>query len=325
MDDETLIAVIYRGRPPTIAELATLSHLSAKEAAAAVDRLRRRGLLGGTTDQLAYPHPAEWAAENVAQRSSELRRQSTELLVDMETVIADLPGMLRHWAVGESSTDLVPVVTRHGPHASEDLWFDTARHDVGTLHAVLPDVARFLPNTDERSIRFGQALGGKESVRVIIPADDTINDPALIEQIRHFTGAGVQVRLLVDPPSWFWVDGDQLALPFEWGERRPTSVLGLRHPSLSALALNYFELLWSSSTPLRPIGNQGHAGAAPQQWIPLLTLMRQGITLETASRTLGINPRTGRRRTAAAMEYYGVSTLFALGVAWAADPRGTSA
>ena len=47
--------------------------------------------------------------------------------------------------------------------------------------------------------------------------------------------------------------------------------------------------------------------------------MRQGVTLDSASRTLGVNPRTGRRRIAAAMEHYGVSTLFALGVAWSAD------
>jgi hypothetical protein len=30
-----------------------------------------------------------------------------------------------------------------------------------------------------------------------------------------------------------------------------------------------------------------------------------------------VNPRTGRRRIAQAMQHYGVSTLFALGVAWA--------
>lgn len=52
--------------------------------------------------------------------------------------------------------------------------------------------------------------------------------------------------------------------------------------------------------------------------------MKQGITLDAASRRLGINPRTGRRRVAAAMEQYGVSTLFALGVAWAADGKPTA-
>ena len=73
--------------------------------------------------------------------------------------------------------------------------------------------------------------------------------------------------------------------------------------------------------------NFSGAGSFPQAmdaraadaWTPLLTLMRKGITLETASRMIGVNPRTGRRRVAAAMDHYGVSTLFALGVAWAAD------
>lgn len=315
MDDETLTAAIYRGRPATIPDLATLAHLTTEAAAAAVERLRQRGLLGGDGDQLGYPHPAAWAAGAVSQRSSELRRRSSDILSDMETIIADLPGMLQHWAVGESSTDLVPVLTRHGPHASEDLWFDTARHDVGTLHAVLPDIARFLDSTDERSIRFARALSGKEEVRVIIPAD-TIYDGAVMERMRHFGSAGVRYRLLVDPPSWFWVDGDQLALPFEWGEGRPTSVLGLRHPSLAVMALHYFELLWAAS---EPVGPPGPSASAIQAWVPLLTLMRQGMTLDTASRTLGINPRTGRRRAAAAMDHYGVSTLFALGVAWTAD------
>jgi hypothetical protein len=318
MDDGTLLAVIYRGRPQTTEALATLSHLSDEEAALAVDRLRGLGLLGGAGTELAYPHPATWAAETVSRRSAELRRHSAEVLIDLESVVADLPGLLRHWSVGEAAADLVPVDTRHGPHASEDLWFDTARHDVGTLNAVLPDVVRFLSSTDERSIRFAQALRGKEAVRVIIPAD-TVNDPMVVQSMQHFGSAGVQYRLLTDPPSWFWVDGDQLALPFEWGEGRPTSVLGLRHPSLAALALAYFEGLWSRAAPAAAPGVTGQQALTGEPWTPLLMLMRQGTTLETASRMLGVNPRTGRRRIAAAMTHYGVSTLFALGVAWSAD------
>ncbi|PPF77350.1 hypothetical protein C5B96_15880 [Subtercola sp. Z020] len=318
MDDETLLAVIHRGRPATVPALATLAHLSDDDAQAAVGRLRGRRLLGGTGDELTYPHPATWAAEAVSRRTGELRRASEEALSDLESVVADLPAMLRHWSVGEVSAELVPVDTRHGPHASEDLWFDTARHDVGTLNAVLPDVARFLSSTDERSIRFAQALRGKEAVRVIIPAD-TVNDPKVVQSMQHFGSAGVQYRLLTDPPSWFWVDGDQLALPFEWGEGRPTSVLGLRHPSLAALALAYFDGLWSRAAPAAAPGVPGQRALAGEPWTPLLMLMRQGTTLETASRMLGINPRTGRRRIAAAMTHYGVSTLFALGVAWAAE------
>ena len=52
--------------------------------------------------------------------------------------------------------------------------------------------------------------------------------------------------------------------------------------------------------------------------------MRRGLTLDAASRQIGVNPRTGRRRIAAAMSHYGVSTLFALGAAWAADGAHTT-
>lgn len=309
MNDEALLTAVYRGRPATIDEVAALTHLTAAQAQDAVRRLRQRGLLGGDGEILTYTNPASWMAASVSERSAALRRSADDTLSYMERMVAELPGLLRHWSVGEASADLVPVSTRHGLHASEDLWFDTARHDTGTLHAVLPDVDRFLTDEPDRAVRFGRALAGKDAVRVIMPtwaADDTI----AIQRMTHYRAAGVQYRLLDSPPSWFWVDGDQLAVPFEWGEGRPTSVLGVRHASLAGMALDYFEKLWHQAMP---------ADESAFPWTPLLMLMRQGITLDSASRTVGINPRTGRRRIAAAMEHYGVSTLFALGVAWSAE------
>lgn len=310
MNEEALLAVIYRGRPATVDAFATLAHLGPEEALAAVENFRERGLLGGDGEQLVYSHPASWAADTVTARSEELRRSSQDALAEMEKIIKDLPGLLRHWSVGEASDDLVPVVTRHGPRASEDLWYDTVEHDSGTLHALLPEVDRFLTSSPERSMRFGRALASKDAVNVIMPtwAGD---DPAAIQRMVHYRAAGVEYRLLDTPPSWFWVDGDHVAMPFDWGEGRPTSVLGVRNAAIAGMARGYFELLWQKATPALPPENS---------WTPLLVLMRQGVTLDTASRRLGINPRTGGRRVAAAMEHYKVSTLFALGVAWAADP-----
>lgn len=310
MNDETLLAVIYRGRPATTPEFATLAHLSDEDAVDVVAGFRERGLIGGDGERLAYPHPASWAADTVSARSEELRRTSRDALAEMEKIIKDLPGLLQHWSVGESAEDLVPAVTRHGPRASEDLWFDTVAHDSGTLHALLPEVDRFLTSSPERSMRFGKALAGKDAVKVIMPtwAGD---DPASIQRMVHYRAAGVEYRLLDNPPSWFWVDGEHFAVPFEWGEGSPTSVLGVRNAAIAGLAREYFDLLWQKATPALPPENS---------WTPLLVLMRQGVTLDTASRRLGINPRTGRRRIATAMEHYKVSTLFALGVAWAADP-----
>jgi hypothetical protein len=313
MGTESLLAIIYRGRPDTISELAVLSHLGECDARAAVGELRLRGLLGGVGDDLIYTNPASWAAEAVSLRSAELRRIAATALTDLEKIVTELPEMLRYWAVGEASDDPVPVVIRHGPHASEGLWFDTARHDSGTLNAVLPQVDRFAGSPAERAARFGQALAGKEAVRVIMPtwaADDADTRPSTA----HYGSVGVVYRLMDTPPSWFWVDGDQLAVPFEWGEGRPTSVLGVRNSALAAMARDYFERLWQHAGPMV---------LAENSWSLLLRLMRQGVTLDTASRRIGVAPHTGRRRIAAAMAHYGVSTLFALGVAWSTDSAAT--
>lgn len=313
MDDENLLAALHRGRPATVAEAAELTHLGAADLRDAVARLRSRGLLRGEGDDLASVPPAEWAAATIARHTETARQATQESLSGIESVVADLPALLGAWSVGESSADLVPTLLRHGSHASEDLWFDLVRRDSGTLVAVLPDVERFLDPPSDRAIRFGEALAAKDRVRVIIPSD-SIGDPRVLARIEAYQKAGVEYRLLEVLPSWFWVDGEYLAVPFEWGEARPTSVLGVRQAALAGLVAAYFEELWRQAAPVSAIG---------ESWVPLLRLMRTGVTLDAASHRLGINPRTGRRRVAAAMEHHGVSTLFALGAAWAADGGGS--
>ena len=309
MRDDSLIAALHRGRPRTIAAAAELTHVEPADLRVAVDRLRSVGLLSGEGDEIGYVPPVDWAAKTVAQHTVAARRATTEALDGIERLVAELPSLLGAWTVGAASEDLVPTLLRHGPHASEDLWFDLVRSDSGTLIAALPDVQRFLDPPTERAVRFGQALAAKDSVRVIIPAD-SVRDPRVLARIEAYQKAGVEYRLLETMPSWFWVDGEYLAVPFEWGETRPTSVLGLRHEALAGLVSAYFEELWRQAMPV---------DSAEQSWTPLLRLMRTGVTLETASHRLGINPRTGRRRISAAMEHYGASTLFALGAAWSAE------
>jgi len=301
--------VAYRGRPATIAELATLSHTPVAETRAAVRRLRGHGRLGGRGERIAYSDPAAWSAESVASRTAELRRSTDELLAEIERIVGGLPRSIAHWSLGEASSQPMPVITRHGPRAAEDLWYEVGRHDAGVLEACLPDISRFLTSSHERVARASALMRGKDAVRMVIPAAAT-EEPAMAELLVAFTAAGIEYRFLDDPPSWFWVDGDQLAVPFEWGEGRPTSVISVRNAALAGMVSAYFATLWRAATPPAP---------APSPWTPLLTLMRKGTTLETASRMLGVNPRTGRRRVAQAMDHYGVSTLFALGVAWAAD------
>ncbi|MEO8907856.1 MAG: hypothetical protein ABI310_07225, partial [Microbacteriaceae bacterium] len=116
------------------------------------------------------------------------------------------------------------------------------------------------------------------------------------------------IRMHSQLPSWFWIHDDHtVALPLKWGEAWPTSVMALHSEPVAAVLRALFERLWLEAVP---------AFGAAHNWTPLLRLMRNGATLDAASRWLGIAPRTGRRRIAAAMQYYGTQTLFGLGAAW---------
>jgi hypothetical protein len=309
VDDDAVLALLYRSRPARMAEAVALMHQPTPDAAASIERLVERGLIDRRGERLSYHHPAQWAARAVGDDLAGLREGLDARLARVEGTVAALPALLRQWSVGETASDIVPVVTRHGQNAAEDLWFDTARADGGAAQAVFPTVERFLGSDADRRARFTQAFAAKGSVRAILPSSAAQTD-ALSDLAAHYEAAGVHFRTLDDPPSWFWVDGDLLALPFEWGEDWPTSVLGLRNASLADIARAYFDELWRRAAPLT---------AASPGWDPLLRLMRGGRTLDAASRELGINPRTGRRRVAAAMQHYGVSTLFSLGAAWGGE------
>ncbi|GAB6857846.1 hypothetical protein JCM13591A_19510 [Microbacterium xylanilyticum] len=217
------------------------------------------------------------------------------------------------WNFGEAvAQDRLVLQSAHGPHAAEDLWFAVQASRVGSggrVRAVLTDLARYEASDPERSAAFAKAMSSYSSVRAILPAV-ALNDP-LTAMMQRFQAAGVEFRILPDPPSWFWVDDEEVTgLPLLWGDQAPQSVLAVSSPVIAALARAYFDGLWQQARPVeRDPGGYGQ----------LLHRMRRGMTLDAASRSLGITPRTGRRRIAAAMERYGVATLFALSAAWAQD------
>ena len=311
MEDRELLELIYSSRPETVAELAATAHADEGETADAVARLERRGAVSVRNGTIAYSTPATWTADAVEREVRAMRQSADEAASRIEALVADLPALLRHWAVGEASGDLVPAFVRHGPRAAEDLWYDIAREASDTAWGVLPDLGRYLETDPERASRFAEMFDGKRSVRALLPRS-MAGDARLVAIAEGYAAVGVEFRLLDDLPSWFWIDGEVLALPIEWGEGWPASVVGVRSASLAELGRSLFRELWHRAEPI---------GGAEQPWAPLLALMKQGVTLDAASHRLGINPRTGRCRVAAAMEQYGVSTLFALGVAWAADGK----
>lgn len=309
--DRELLELIYRSRPETVAELATTAHAEPGETADAVARLALEGAITVRDGMIAYATPAMWTADVVEREVRAMREAVDGFASRIEARVADLPALLRHWAVGEASGDLVPVFVRHGPQAAEDLWYDIAGEASDTAWGAYPDLGRYLQTDPARASRFAEMFAGKRSVRALVPRS-VAEDARLVAIAERYAAVGVEFRVLDDIPSWFWIDGEVLALPIEWGEGWPSSVVGVRSASLAELGRSLFRELWRRGEPM---------GGVDQPWEPLLALMKQGITLDAASRRLGINPRTGRRRVAAAMEQYGVSTLFALGVAWAGDGK----
>lgn len=314
MEDRALLELIYRSRPETVAELANNAHADEGEVADAVVRLAQGGAISVHDGTIVYPTPTMWTAHVVEREVRAMQQTTNDAASRIETLVADLPGLLRHWDVGEASGDIVPAFVRHGPQAAEDLWYEIAQEGSDTAWGVLPDLGRYLQTDPARASRFAEMFAGKRSVRSLLPRS-VADDPRLVASAERYAAVGVEFRLLDDLPSWFWIDGDVLALPIEWGEGWPSSVVGVHSASLAELGRTLFLELWHRADPI---------GGVEQPWAPLLALMMQGITLDAASHTLGINPRTGRRRVAAAMEQYGVSTLFALGVAWAADGKPTA-
>ena len=135
VDDRGLLELIYRSRPSTVASLAAFSHLDEAEVSARVARLEELGALSVREGVITYPHPASWTAKVVEAQTRAVRESSASATAQIEALVAELPSMLRHWSVGEASGDLAPVFARHGPHAAEDLWYDTSlestRHRVG--------------------------------------------------------------------------------------------------------------------------------------------------------------------------------------------------
>jgi hypothetical protein len=142
----------------------------------------------------------------------------------------------------------------------------------------------------------------------LIVRPEAIDGPLNHELIEYSRRAGVDVRVLDDLPSWFYVDKGTLAgFPVAWGESRPPSILFVRTPPVIAALHLVFSALWARAEPVH---------AQTHGWEPVVRLLAQGMTDEAVGRYLGLDVRTVRRRVAEAMSDLGATSRFALGMAW---------
>ena len=103
------------------------------------------------------------------------------------------------------------------------------------------------------------------SVRAFVPRS-LADDARLVAIAARSAAVAVEFRILVDLPSWFWIDGEALAVPVEWGEGWPTSVVCVRSAALAELGRSLFREFRHRGEPI---------GGVEQPWAPTLALMKQ--------------------------------------------------
>lgn len=309
MEQAALLSTALQSRAVSVAELAALAFLDEASVRAQLGVLQAEGYLAvDDGDKIVYRSPDDAIADLVRDRAHAMTHDLTERLENLADLVGALPRLMRAQAVGEAEMQLLELEVFHGPRAVVEFWHHLhARTPFRRTDVLLPEASRLHTATPELQKVWHEAGNGDgRRSRVIGTIADATN-PVMQTRISQEIAGGVQLRVVHSLPSWMIVADETVALPVIWGERWPTSVLAITSPAAAGLARWTFERLWDGAIPVR---------AQSDSWESLLALMRTGATLEQASAQLGISDRTGRRRINQAMDRFGVSSLFALGVAW---------
>jgi len=304
-----LLVVALRSRPQTVTELADAVRRPVDAVAESMRGLADRGLIGLDGEAIRYRRPDAAVLDRTRSSLDGATAELAGALEQARSLLEALPSLLTAWE--ESSTDehALRLDVLHGPEAANDLWaLQASRGAPRFADAVIPDATVLLRPAPERLERFRirMATSLRRARLVLSVADATA--PEAQELIRQQLAQGMRIRMTPAPPSWFWInDDEEVGIPLTWGEAWPTSVMAVRSRPIAQLLRWIFERTWLAAVPV---------GEPSPSWEPILRLMEQGMTMDAASRALGLSPRTGRRRVAQAMEHHGVNSLFALGGAW---------
>ncbi|HEY3736882.1 MAG TPA: hypothetical protein VGL26_05505 [Jatrophihabitans sp.] len=319
MEDALSLGVLAAGlrtRAATIPALADAAQRDEDAVTAAVAQLARLGFLRVEDGVISYEAPERALSRSAHGQLNELQSLVKGGLDNLETLFSWLPTLVRQWEDnGPDSQHNLRTDVYHGRDAVKNVWPVDPRVQASTIDLVLPDASRLLSIDRVQEAAWHSALQRSATrVRLISAAADVAN-PVAAKRINSALAAGIEARMLPDSPSWFWVMGEEsAALPLSWGESQPSSVIVVHSATVASVMRWVFEQLWARAVPL-------NRQAAEHDWDSLLRLLHNGATVDSASRALGISPRTGRRRLAEAMGHHGVDNLFALGAAWAAQQR----
>lgn len=317
-DERSLLRAVLRARPGDAAALRALADsvagAGAGSGADALAGLERQGFLRTTGDRVEITSPDAVLGEQLSAHLDRLHRDVDDLRARAAGIVADLQDFAVDATLGGSARGTLALELFHGPEAPRDASVALAqRRGPVASRAVLPDASRLQAPPPEFLAEFTEMMRAQtEPDRVLLGPLD-LQDTDLVATLDVVRQAGAQLRVAADLPGWFAVDADDhVALPVEWGDPWPSSVVVLRHPGVAGALRHLFETLWAAAPPL------GHDDSS---WEPLVGVLLTGASLAEAADFLGISERTARRRLDLAMRHHRARSLFQLGAAVARTSR----
>ena len=307
LDDvaETAYRAMLRNPDLDLSQLSRHLDLDAEVVSAAVDELRRVGLVSRSGPGLAPASPASTLAALVHVELSDLEERRARL----DAVRASLSGFAADHMVGQSrawsSMPFELLSADESFAAVEDLQRGTtgevlSSHPVVDIDVDAPTYVELI----EHQLDAGRPMRGLYPTEVL-------DDPARLAYVRRWAEAGETVRLLSASMPSLAVFGSESALVSTgWGGLADSrGYLVVRAPALVAMARDLFEQHWA-----RGVGLPTSQLDDVDDVRPVLELLQLGLKDETIARHLGVSLRTVRRRVAMVMDELGASTRFQAGM-----------
>jgi len=280
---------------------------SESEFAAAVDELRRLGLLQPTT--------ATGSGLTVVSVDSAVR----QLLLQADGQVADLFTAVQctRDRVEQLHARYLPVQTRRREDGAPELVRGADR-----IAALLEDAARSA-RTEALSLRPGQdasetalaeklgreriALARGADLRTVYPAA-ALHQPTVLAHVRELTAAGAHIRVAHTLPLWLIVvDGSLAVLPAP----DAGSAVVVRDPAVVGVVRELFEYFWVGAWIPHELLTRAVPGGRHRE---VLRLLAAGLTDEAIGRKLEISDRTVRRLVADLTADLGAQSRFQAGV-----------
>lgn len=308
-EEAALLARALRDRPHTVNELAALWGGSHERFTELLTQLQAAEHLSIADDVISYHRPENTVADRAHDTLREMSANIARALEEIQQSFEALPDLIHAWDEGSSEEYRPHIDVISGDTAPADIWRLQANRKLPkTADICMPDVTPMFAYRDAYSHAHWNADAPQPTrVRFLISAKDAVREEGR-ERILGEIAAGVDLRVHPDPPSYFWITDDIVGVPSEWGESWPDKVIAMRSRPLAAALTEVFEKAWFESVPYQRQDDQ--------PWDSMLNMMSRGLTVEDAAYACGLTPRTGRRRVAEAMEHYGASSQFTLGLAW---------